>query len=122
MYRDFKKLKIWEKAHSLTLDIYKLTINFPDVERYGIVSQIRRSSSSVPANIVEGYTRLSTKEYIQFLNIANASLAETQYFILLSKDLEYVNEEEYNSIEKQCKELTKMLVSTIVTLKKKING
>lgn len=113
----FKQIKVWEKAHQLTLEIYRITISFPQHEIYGITSQIRRASSSIPANIVEGYSRGSTKQYINFLNIANGSLSETTYFLILAHDLNYIDSDKYKELEQQCEEIGKMLNATIKTLK-----
>jgi four helix bundle protein len=88
--KTFKDLKVWQKAHSLTLDIYKLTQSFPCEEKFGLVSQLRRSVSSIPTNIVEGFKRRSKKDFAHFINIAESSLEETKYNILLSYDLNYL--------------------------------
>lgn len=74
--KKFKDLVVWQKAHNLTLEIYKITQKFPPDEKYGIVSQMRRAAYSIPANIVEGHSRKSKKEFLQFLNIAKGSLEE----------------------------------------------
>ena len=91
--RDFKKYDIWHLSHSLTLSIYKLTINFPSGEKYGITSQLRRAVASIPTNISEGCGRNSDKEFNQFLNIALGSACETEYLLILSNDLGYINDE-----------------------------
>ncbi len=89
--RDFKKLSIWQKSHQLTLKIYAATKTFPKDEIFGIVSQIRRSSTSVPTNIAEGCGRDSDAELIRFLTIASGSVSELEYQVLLSKDLGYLS-------------------------------
>lgn len=89
--RDFKKLSIWQKSHQLTLKIYAATKTFPKDEIFGIVSQIRRSSTSVPTNIAEGCGRDSDAELIRFLTIASGSVSELEYQVLLSKDLDYLS-------------------------------
>ena len=89
--RDFKKYDIWQLSHTLTLEIYKLTANFPKEEMYGLTSQIRRASASVPTNISEGCGRNSDKEFNHFLNIALGSANETEYLLVLSRDLEYLD-------------------------------
>ena len=91
---NFKNLKIWEKSHQLTLKIYRLTKQIPKSELFGITSQIQRASSSIPANIVEGYGRKGNKEFTQFLYQAKGSLVETQYFLILIRDLKYVASQE----------------------------
>src|SRR5690606_27011238 len=89
--RDFKKYDIWQLSHSLTVEIYQLTYNFPKEEMYGLASQIRRATSSVPTNISEGCGRTSDKEFSHFLNIALGSANETEYLLILSKDLQYID-------------------------------
>ena len=87
----FRQLDVWKKAHELVLDVYRLTAVFPNEEKYGLVSQMRRASVSVPANIAEGYKRRSRKEKIRFYNIAEASLEELRYYFLLCDDLGLAN-------------------------------
>ena len=89
--RDFKKYDIWQLSHSLTLEVYKTTSNFPKEEVYGLTSQIRRALASVPTNISEGCGRNSDKEFNQFLNIALGSANETEYLLILSRDLKYID-------------------------------
>lgn len=110
---NFYHLKIWQKAHLLTLEIYKVTKNFPNHEQYGIVSQLRRATASVPANIVEGYSRKSKKEFIQFLYQARGSLDEVIYFLILSKVLNYLSEKDFKRIINFASELMKMINSFI---------
>lgn len=98
--RDFKKYDIWHLSHSLTLEVYKITANFPKEEIYGLSSQIRRAVSSIPTNISEGCGRNSDKEFNQFLNIALGSANETEYLLILSKDLNYINSEVFENLEK----------------------
>lgn len=88
--RDFKKYKIWQLSHKFTLEIYEITKKFPREEIYGLTSQIRRSSSSIPTNISEGCGRDSDAEFNRFLTIALGSANETEYLIMLSKDLNYI--------------------------------
>ncbi|GAI36548.1 unnamed protein product, partial [marine sediment metagenome] len=92
---DYKKLKVWEDAHKFTIDIYNITKKFPNNEQYGLTSQIRRSSSSIPTNIVEGCGQLDNGNLIRFLGIAKGSAFETEYQLLLSKDLNYITNDEY---------------------------
>jgi len=108
---------VWKKAHQLTLEIYKITKKYPKDELFGIVSQLRRASSSVPANIVEGSARRTNKEFCQFLIQARGSLVETQYFLELSKDLDYINEIKFNMLTKDSIELAKMLNSFLTSIK-----
>lgn len=99
--RDFKKYDIWQLSHSLTLEIYKITSNFPKEELYGLTSQIRRATASIPTNISEGCGRNSDREFNQFLNIALGSTSETEYLLILSKDLNYINIEKFETLEKE---------------------
>jgi len=116
---NFKDLKIWEKSHQLTLQVYKLTRELPKSETFGIISQIQRASSSVPANIVEGFGRKGKNEFIQFLYQAKGSLVETQYFLILIKDLNYSNQANIDKIIEQYEDLAKMLNSFITQIKLK---
>ena len=85
--KDFKKQKVWQKSHRLTLDIYKATANFPREELYGLTNQLRRSCASIPANIAEGCGRNSDADFSRFLQIAMGSATELEYHLLLSHDL-----------------------------------
>jgi len=116
---NFKDLKIWEKSHQLTLQVYKLTRELPKSETFGIISQIQRASSSVPANIVEGFGRKGKNEFIQFLYQAKGSLVETQYFLILIKDLNYSNQANIEKLIEQYEDLAKMLNSFITQIKLK---
>jgi four helix bundle protein len=86
----FTELKVWQRSHSLVLSVYRMTTGFPQNERYGLISQLRRSALSVPTNIAEGSKRITSHEYARFLNIAEASLAETEYQLMVSRDLGYI--------------------------------
>ena len=87
----FEDLLVWQKGHKFVLEVYKISKQFPKEEVYGLTSQFRRAAISITANIAEGYKRISDKEKLRFYNIAQASLEECRYFLILSKDLEYVN-------------------------------
>lgn len=119
--RSFHDLLVWQKAHQLTLLIYQVTASFPDHEKFGLISQIRRASSSIASNIVEGHSRSSRKEFVHFLNIAKGSLEETRYQLLLSKDLGYLNQVKFSEMSKICEELSKMLFSMKVKISSKIS-
>ncbi|HEY7404562.1 MAG TPA: four helix bundle protein [Candidatus Angelobacter sp.] len=93
--KDFRELKVWEKAHRLTLLAYKLTEGFPRHELFGLASQVRRCSSSIPANIAEGCGRLGNSEFHRFLQIACGSISELEYHFLLSRDLGFLTESDY---------------------------
>ena len=114
----WKNLKVWQKSHALVLDVYTVTRSFPKDELFGLTSQVRRSVSSVPANLVEGQSRNTTKEYLQFLYNARGSLEETRYHLLLAKDLTYLKDETYNHLESQYEQTSKMLNSLIKSIKK----
>ena len=88
--QDYQQLFVWQRSHKLVLELYRATQAFPTVERYGITSQLRRAALSVPTNIAEGARRSGSKEYARFLNIAEGSLSETQYLVLVSRDLGYI--------------------------------
>jgi four helix bundle protein len=107
--RDFKKLLVWQKSHLLTLAIYKETALFPREEVFGLVSQMRRSSSSIPTNIAEGCGRDSIPELNRFFTIAKGSASELEYQLLLAKDLKYINLENYDSLNEKVNEVRKMI-------------
>jgi len=107
----FRDLIVWQKSHQLTLEIYKITIKFPSEEKYGLISQMRRAAYSVPSNIVEGHSRKSKKEFLQFLNIAKGSLEELKYFLILSADLNYISKQEQKQLEELTEEVSKILYS-----------
>ena len=116
--RDFKKLKVWHKAHELTIDIYRVTKGFPKEETYGISSQMRRASSSIEFNIAEGCGRESEKELSRFLTISMGSASELECEIPLSFDLGYLEKADYRRLEQKTIEVKKMLSSFIVKLRK----
>ena len=101
--RDYTKIEAWRLADDLTVSVYKRTRSFPKEEMYGLTSQLRRASYSVPANIVEGASRESKKDYLHFLYIARGSLSETQYFIHLARRLNYLPQEESDMLREQTK-------------------
>jgi four helix bundle protein len=94
--RDFRKIKAWQLADDLAVLVYEVTKGFPRSEAYGLTSQVRRVAVSVAANIVEGASRETAKDYIHFLHIARGSLAETQYPLHLAKRLGFLGEEEFS--------------------------
>lgn len=109
--KDFRELKVWEKAHHLALLAYKLTDQFPKHELFGLTSQIRRCSVSIPANIAEGCGRLGNSELHRFLQIACGSISELEYHFLLAKDLGFLRKLEYEEAQKQLLDLKRMLVA-----------
>ena len=98
LFQTFRDLDAWKAAHELVLAVYRLTRKFPKDELFGVTSQVRRSATSIPANIAEGFGRHGTKEFLRFIRIANGSLQETKYFLLLAKDLGYMTPEEHASV------------------------
>ncbi len=112
----FKGLIVWQKAYGLALDIYKRTKEFPKNEQYGLISQIRRASISVSANIAEGYERRHRKEYIHYLSIAKGSLSEVETYLLFSKDLGYTQHQEFNDLENKRQEVGRLLNGLIRSL------
>jgi four helix bundle protein len=120
MVRDVTELDVFKLAHSLTLDVYKVTESFPQEERFGLISQMRRSTSSVPMNLIEGSNRLNTKEYRRFVSIAKGSAGEISYQVMLAKDLGYISEETYLTLKDKSEIVIKMLSNLAKSLEKKI--
>lgn len=118
-YQTFEQIPVWQKAHEATLLVYKVTSKFPNHELYGLISQIRRSVSSIPANIAEGFGKNTTKELIQFLYNARGSCIETQYHLILCRDLEYLDKKTYEKIRVEIDEVGRQLNGWINSLKKK---
>ena len=119
MIKDVKELEVFKLAHSLVLDIYKLTENFPQEEKFGLISQMRRSAFSIPMNLIEGSNRLNTKEYRRFVGIAKGSAGEISYQILLARDLGYISNEAYLSLKDRYEVVIKMLANLAKSLAKK---
>jgi four helix bundle protein len=111
--KDFKELKVWGKAHAMTLDVYRYTRSFPKEEMYGLTSQLRRASASVAANIVEGCGRRSDGEFTRFLQIARGSASELEYHLLLAHDLRLLNEEAFHSLDAKVVEVERMLTGLV---------
>jgi len=115
--RDFRKLQVWEKAHQLTLAVYKATVTFPQTELYGLTSQIRRASVSIPANIAEGCGRDTAAELTRFMHIAAGSASELEYHLLLSHDLGLLPTAIYTDLHNNVTEIKRMLTSFTQKLK-----
>lgn len=107
----FEKLNVWQKSRQLALELYKVTKSFPDEERFGLVSQIRRCTISISSNIAEGTGRHSAKDKARFTEIAYSSALELLNQITISNDLEFVSNQDYQSIRKKVSEITAMLDS-----------
>jgi four helix bundle protein len=113
-----ENLKVFQDSHKLTLELYQLTKKFPNDEKFGLVSQIRRASSSICANLIEGSHRNNKNEYRQFVGIARGSIGELKYHLLLSKDLGYIDLKQYDIIINKINEISKMLYGLIKSLEK----
>ena len=105
----FTDIKVWQRGHALVLNVYRLTVGFPVAERYGLISQLRRAALSVPTNVAEGSKRTGRQEYARFLNISEASLAETEYLIMVSRDLGYVTAAMAKPLLAEVADLARML-------------
>jgi len=119
MLRNFKELKVWQKAYQLCLEVYKITKDFPKEERYGLTSQIRRAAVSVPSNIAEGYGRKNKGEYIQALYIAYGSNCELETQIMLSGDLGFVEDRDLRRLLEGVGDIERMLKALIKSLSEK---
>ena len=117
--KNYKELEVWQTGMDLAVHVYQLTKAFPPEERYGLSSQIQRAAISVPANIAEGWGRGSTKEYIQFLRIARASLMELETHLILAKRLSYIQEDQLSILQQEIETLGKRINSLIQSLLRK---
>ncbi|MCX6024445.1 MAG: four helix bundle protein [Chloroflexi bacterium] len=115
--QDFRQLKVWEKSHRLTLAVYGATMRFPKEELYGLTSQIRRASSSIPANIAEGCGRNGDAEMARFLYIAMGSASELDYHLLLARDLDLLEPNDYTRLAADVTEVKRMIAAFIVRLR-----
>jgi four helix bundle protein len=115
--KDFRQLKVWEKAHRLVLSIYSATGNFPDTERFGLTSQIRRAGASIPANIAEGCGKDGDADFARYLQIAAGSASELEYHLLLSHDLGLLNKKVYGQLNGEVTEIKRMLSSLLKKLR-----
>ncbi|MEL6536635.1 MAG: four helix bundle protein [Bacteroidota bacterium] len=115
--KSFQDLRVWQKAHQLTLAVYRLTKTFPKEELFGLTSQIRRAAVSVPANIAEGFRKVGKADKARFMNISQGSLDEVHYYFILAKDLGYADpEQELNQLD----EVSRMLQSYVYKIKQSI--
>ena len=113
---DFRNLQVWQKAHQLTLTVYRLTASFPRAELYGLTTQLRRSSSSIAANLAEGCGRNGDPELARFCSIAMGSASELDYHLLLAKDLKLLNVTDYAELARQTTQVKRMLTGLIQKL------
>ena len=114
--KDFHELKVWQKAHELTLSVYRVTATFPREELYGLTSQLRRASASIAANLAEGCGRSGDAEFARFCSIAMGSASELEYHLLLAKDLKLINPAHYEELAPRATELKRMLTALIQKL------
>jgi len=111
--KNYKELRVWEKAHTLTLAIYGATCAFPKEELYGLTSQLRRAAASIGANIAEGSGRRTEGEICRFLQIARGSASELEYHVLLARDLRFLTDADFVKLTKQADEVQRMLTALI---------
>ena len=114
--KSVEDLDVFKFAHQITLNIYKVTEVFPEIEKYGITSQMRRSASSICMNLMEGSHRLNKKEYRQFVGIARGSAGELKYQLMLSRDLTYLDDNTYVHLREKAESISKMLTKLAVAL------
>jgi four helix bundle protein len=115
--KDFRQLKVWEKSHKLALAIYKATKEFSKEELYGLISQIRRSSMSIPTNIAEECGRNTDADFARFLQMAMGSASETEYQLILDRDLKFLPKESYEKLHNDAEEVKRMLASLLRTIR-----
>jgi four helix bundle protein len=115
--KDFRELKVWGKAHQLTLEVYRATATFPKDELYGLTSQVRRAAASIPANIAEGCGRGGNIEFARFLQIAMGSASELEYHLLLASDLNILTTAQHSQLELHVVEVKRMLSALIQKIK-----
>lgn len=114
---EFKKLLVWEESHKLVLEIYKKTNEFPRRELYGLTSQLQRAAVSIPTNIVEGNSRRTKKDFLQFLYISRGSLEEVKYLLVIARDLKYLGENQYSKLIILCENVGRLLQGLIKNTK-----
>lgn len=119
MPRDARKLRVFEMSHKLVIEVYKVTNKFPREELFGLTSQMRRASISAPANIVEGCSRRTTKDYVRFLNLSLGSLEELRYYFELSNELGYMSDKDRERLNDSCRSTIKSLMALITSLSRK---
>ena len=113
MIRNFKDMEIYQRSKKLVLRIYNMTNKYPNKEIYNVISQLRRSVLSIPLNIAEGYGRMTREEFKRFLKISLGSSNEVEALLEISKELNYITDEEYQEISKENEEIGKMIYSAI---------
>jgi four helix bundle protein len=116
--QNYKDLKVWEKSHLFTLEVYKISKSFPKEETYGLINQLKRAASSIPANIAEGCGKNTQLDFANFLNIALGSANETEYFLILAKDLDYISILDFERLILLINEIKAMLINLITKVRK----
>lgn len=118
MGKPHHNLEVWKRALNFVTEIYKVTAGFPNDEKFGLVSQMRRAAVSIPSNIAEGAARNSKKEFINFLHIAQGSAAELETQILISRNLDFVSQSQANPLLQELEEISKMIIGLQKSLRK----
>jgi four helix bundle protein len=111
MSQSFEDVVAWKKAHAFVLSVYKITKDFPDDEKFGLTSQFRRAAVSIEANIAEGYRKIGKQDKLRFFNISQGSLSECKDYIILARDLGYINMEQYQELWQASEEANRLLIS-----------
>ncbi len=109
MSSSFMDIKAWQFAHQFVIDVYTITRKFPDTERFGLCSQFQRAAVSIAANIAEGYKKLSKADKLRFFNISQGSLEECRYYILLSRDLGYIDNTSFDSLNTEIEKVSRFI-------------
>ena len=117
--KDFKELKVWQKAYEFSLSVYLISKSFPREEVYGLTSQLRRATVSIGANIAEGCGRRSDGEFVRFLQIARGSSSEVEHHLLLARDLKFMPQSVYADLERKLAEVQRMLTSLVSLIQEK---
>ena len=115
--KNFRDLKVWQRAHELVLDTYRVTLDFPVEERFGLTAQLRRSATSIASNIAEGCGRGTDADFARFVQMATGSASEVEYQFLLAHDLKYIDRAPYDDLLNRVVEVRRMLIALLQTLK-----
>src|ERR1700679_2722951 len=110
--RTFQDLQVWQKAHGLVLEVYLLTKGFPREEMFGLTSQLRRAAVSIPANIAEGFVKRGVADKLRYLNIAQGSLEESRYYLILARDLGFADLAELEALVQECSKMIEAYMNT----------
>ena len=120
--RNYRELQVWNKAHSLTIDLYRASRAFPREEMYGVTSQLRRAATSIGANLAEGCGRRTSNELARFVRIAMGSASELDYHLLLCRDLEFLKDDEFKKLSARLIEVRKMLTAFLSSVEEQIGS